>query len=104
MNRFLSSLVCMAICYTAWSQDFNVAIVFSLPPQVEKVFRQSALSKTYEFTSHVNPYYLQGDFNGDGRLDTAVLIKEKATGKVGIAIFHGGSNKIIKLGRSEEHT
>jgi len=49
-----------------------------------------------------NPFYVQGDFNGDGKLDTAILIKQKATGKNGFAIVHGGSTivKIFGAGRN----
>ena len=36
----------------------------------------------------MNPFYLEGDFNGDGALDVAVLIKERGTGKHGIAVVH----------------
>lgn len=46
----------------------------------------------------MNPFYLRGDFNGDGKIDVAVLVKQRSTGKVGIAIINGASDKIIILG------
>jgi len=46
----------------------------------------------------MNPFYLEGDFNGDGALDVAVLIKERGTGKHGIAVVHGTIGKITILG------
>ena len=48
--------------------------------------------------SRMNPFYLEGDFNGDGALNVAVLIKERGTGKHGIAVVHGTTGKITILG------
>lgn len=46
----------------------------------------------------MNPSYLEGDFNGDGSMDTAVLVKQRSTGKLGIAIVHGTTGKVTILG------
>ena len=48
--------------------------------------------------SRMNPFYLVGDFNGDGALNVAVLIKERGRGKHGIAVVHGTTGKITILG------
>ena len=61
----------------------------SLPPDAMQALRTFPGSSRYALRANLNPYFLQGDFNGDGRLDTAVLVKEKATGKDGIAVVHG---------------
>jgi hypothetical protein len=46
----------------------------------------------------MNPFYLRGDFDGDGTTDIAVLVKQRSTGKVGIAIIHRGWDKTSILG------
>jgi hypothetical protein len=46
----------------------------------------------------MNPFYLRGDFNGDGKIDIAALVKQRSTGKVEIAIIHGATDKVIVLG------
>ena len=46
----------------------------------------------------MNPSYLEGDFNGDGKVDVAVLVKERSTGKFGITIVHGTTGKVTILG------
>jgi hypothetical protein len=46
----------------------------------------------------MNPFYLREDFNGDGKIDVAVLVKQRSIGKVGIAIINGASDKITILG------
>ena len=46
----------------------------------------------------MNPSYLGGDFNGDGKIDVAVLVTQRSTGKLGIAIIHGATDKVAILG------
>jgi hypothetical protein len=46
----------------------------------------------------MNPFYLRGDFNGDGKIDVAVLVKQRSTGKLGIAVVHGATDKVTILG------
>ena len=41
---------------------------------------------------------MEGDLNGDGEVDVAVLVKERETGKIGIAIVHGPSRRVTILG------
>jgi hypothetical protein len=79
-------------------EDIGFATASSIPPHVMVAFAKFPLSNKYTFLTHVNPFYVQGDFNGDGKLDAAILIKEKTTGKSGIAIVHGGSTAVRVLG------
>ena len=98
LRHISRSILLFGSCIALSSQEADTPILFSIPPQIEKIFSTSPISKTHEFSCHVNPFYLHGDFNGDGKLDTVVFIKEKKTGKIGIAIFHGGSKKVFQLG------
>ena len=43
-------------------------------------------SAPFVIAMHVNPYILFGDFDGDHKTDVAVLVRERKTGKVGIAV------------------
>ena len=56
------------------------------------------LSARYELSQKMEPFFCVGDFNGDGKSDVALLIKEKATAKIGIAIVEGGERKIKIIG------
>jgi photosystem II stability/assembly factor-like uncharacterized protein len=56
------------------------------------------LSTTYDVSAPLNPYYLNGDFNGDCNLDLAVLVRQRGTRKLGIAILRAGSSQIYVLG------
>ena len=67
------------------------------PACAMKAFNEK-LSTRYELFQKPEPSFYVGDFNGDGTSDVALLIKEKATTKVGIAIFEGEERKIKIIG------
>ena len=69
-----------------------------IPEAIEKAVANGRLAKEYDVSFRVNPSYLDGDFNGDGKIDVAVLVKQRSTGKLGIAIIHGGTDKVTILG------
>jgi hypothetical protein len=69
-----------------------------MPDAVKKALTKGALGKEYDLSTRINPSYLEGDFNGDGKIDAAVLVTQRSTGKVGIAIVHGTTGKVTILG------
>ena len=69
-----------------------------IPESVERAIVHGSLAKKYELAFRLNPFYLRGDFNGDGKIDVAVLVKQRSTGKMGIAIIHGVTDKVTILG------
>jgi len=69
-----------------------------IPEVIERAITNGSLVKNYDVSFHMNPFYLRGDFNGDGKIDVAVLVKQRSTGKVGIAIINGASDKVTILG------
>jgi len=52
----------------------------NLPEWTVPVLAEEAFASTYAPSIRLNPFFLHGDFNGDGRLDVAVLIVHKTTG------------------------
>ena len=82
--------------------EIDFLTLANLPPVVRESFENSPQAKRYAFSAHINPFYLHGDFDGDGQQDTAVWIKERATGKSGIAIFHGKANRLVIVGAGRE--
>ena len=44
-----------------------------------------------EISRRINPFYLRGDFNGDGRFDVVVLIQDRGSKKEGFAFCLTGS-------------
>jgi hypothetical protein len=69
-----------------------------IPELIDRAITNGSLAKNYDVSFHMNPFHLRGDFNGDGKIDVAVLVKQRSTGKVGIAIINGASDKITILG------
>ena len=74
----------------------------NLPPWASSMLEKESFASTYALTTRINPYFLLGDFNGDGRLDVAVLIEHKRTMQQGIAILHAGSMTPIVVGAGRE--
>jgi hypothetical protein len=52
----------------------------------------------YRISHHLNPYYLEGDFDGDCRTDLAVLVRRLPDQKTGIAVLFQGSGRVLFLG------
>src|SRR5258708_12594143 len=98
MKRLISALLAFflpaLVCLTARAVE-------ELPSWAIKAFNEK-LSAQYELVQKMEPSFFAGDFNGDGRLDVALLIQERTTAKVGIAILESGKNqfKILGAGKS----
>ena len=70
----------------------------NIPEAVKRAITNSSIAKDYDVSFHMNPFYLRGDFKGDGKIDLAVLVKQRSSGKLGIAIIHGGMDKVTVFG------
>jgi hypothetical protein len=74
------------------------AHLHDIPEAINRAITNGSLAKEYEVSFHLNPFYLPGDFNGDGKTDIAVLVKQRSTGKLGIAIINGATDKVTVVG------
>src|SRR5215471_12416449 len=83
-------LLPLAIAFAEPAQD--------IPAPVERAIKTGSLTKDYELSFHVKPFYLRGDFNGDSKIDIAALVKQRSTGKVGIAIINEATGKVTVVG------
>ncbi len=59
-----------------------------IPRWVRDAFFSEHLDNRYTIIYQLYPTFLKGDFNGDGRRDIAIQVKENRSGKMGIAVFH----------------
>src|SRR4029450_2352780 len=66
--------------------------------RVKKALTNRGPGKESDLSFRITLSYLEGDFNGDGKMDVAVLVKERSTRKLGIAIVHGPTGKVTILG------
>lgn len=104
LHRAILFVLLLVSCtaFGASESGLGFAAESSIPPHVIEAFRKSGLTEKYVFSTRVNPFYIQGDFNGDGKLDCAILVKQKSSGKLGIAIVHAGTNNIKVLGAGRD--
>jgi hypothetical protein len=76
----------------------TAAQLHDIPETVKKDMTNGSLVKEYKISFQIEPFYLRGDFNGDGKIDLAALVNQRSTGKLGIVIVHGGTSKLTILG------
>ncbi len=69
-----------------------------IPDAIQRAISSGSLAKNYELSFRIEPFYLRGDFDGNGKSDIALLVKQRSTGKLGIAIVHGATEKVTILG------
>jgi hypothetical protein len=69
-----------------------------LPDAFKRALTNGPAGKKYDVSFRMEPSYLEGDFNGDGKMDVAVFVKERSAEKLGIAIVHGATGKVTILG------
>jgi hypothetical protein len=52
-----------------------------IPEVIDRAIANGSLAKKYELSRRINPFYLRGDLNGDGKIDVAVLVTAALDGK-----------------------
>lgn len=66
-----------------------------IPKWVRTEMAAKGLDERYTVLYRLYPYYLRGDFSGDGKRDAAIQVQEVSSGKVGIAVFHSKKPQAI---------
>src|SRR4029077_2017209 len=49
-----------------------------VPDAIKNALMNGSVGKKYELSFRINPSYLEGDFDGDRKMDAAVLVKERS--------------------------
>lgn len=115
MKRLLTmNLLGVALCSGAladadqrtvvWCEDRKVEGEAYPPPRLNlprwacDAAQDAKLHAKYRIYSTINPFYLSGDFNGDGKPDVAVWVAERKSSKLGLVILHRGAKRPIVLG------
>lgn len=90
-----AALVLVSFSFRSWSQEVEVE---NVPDDILQSVELGQFAHSYIVDGSVNPFYLRGDFDGDGKIDYAVRIKSKATRESGIAIWLSGLHNFMFLG------
>ncbi|MGB7283211.1 MAG: hypothetical protein WBE13_13185 [Candidatus Acidiferrum sp.] len=70
----------------------------NVPSEIGMAMELGPFAQSYSIDGSVNPFYLRGDFDGDGKADYAIRIKSKRGGELGFAIWLSSRKKIVVLG------
>lgn len=70
----------------------------NIPESIIQSGAWAHFADTYMLDGAMNPFYLRGDFDGDGKPDYALWIKAKTGGATGIAIWLSTKHKFVILG------
>lgn len=87
----LSSLVTTS----AYTQELNLG---NLPDDLTTQFAVGPFAEAYSVSGRINPFYLRGDFDGDGKPDYAILIASNQDHSKGIAIWLSTKKRFVVLG------
>jgi hypothetical protein len=98
LRHLFATMCAFAIPATAVSaEDVDFTARSNLPPAIIQILQSQT---AYRIETRINPFYLQGDFDGDGWRDTAVLVSERSSGKKGAAlVFKNGKLRVIGAGK-----
>ena len=66
-----------------------------LPAWAAKPWAAASAANHIEISNAINPFYQRGDFDGDGKADLAILVRDKATGKIGILMLHRAGRPVL---------
>jgi hypothetical protein len=90
---FALAFLCLPL--TAPAQEIETE---NVPAEILEPVEQGQFARSYVLDGSINPFYLRGDFDGDGRPDYAVRIKAKAGPDAGIAIWLSSLHKFTIIG------
>lgn len=96
-------LIPLSILVTGWLQPSQLCGkgVCSLPETFSAKLASKNLASKYQVSPSLSPCFLRGDFDGDGKSDFAVAVRQRGTGKSGIIVCHSGGHLCTVLGAGE---
>jgi hypothetical protein len=88
----------LAVACTGEAADESDTVLIH-PDQIERCLK-SPEAAAVEVNTATNPYYLRGDFDGDGRTDYAVAVNGRTTRRNGVFVC-SGQGKVFILGADQ---
>lgn len=79
--------------------DVPINSAEDVPDSIWGIARAAGFDSLFAFSGRMQyPPYVEGDFDGDGVNDAAVLVERRSTGKLGIIFIHRGSRRVLVAG------
>ena len=85
-------------CRVDYPPDKGPPPRLNLPVWVCASANEKKLDATYSVYERMNPFFLSGDFDGDGKTDIALWVTNNRTKQLGVIILHRGSGAVFFLG------
>lgn len=103
MKTKLTFLVVLFCSLSAFSQtEKEILLDKRIPTWTKPILDKTEIRDRYYVSDTLNPFYLEGDFNGDKLVDIAFYIVSKVDGKTGVLIIHRGTNLHYIIGAGKE--
>ena len=65
------------------------------PATIDRCLERPNIRQLADVTKAVNPFYLRGDFDGDGKPDFAVAVKARQSGKLRVLMCMGNNRTFL---------
>ena len=95
-------------CLALWggvlsAQGFDPSVYarWNLPRWADSALWVSKFDERLTLFDSLNPYFQQGDFDGDGRTDIAIQVRAKENGGRGIMVIHRATGAVHLLGAGQ---
>lgn len=69
-----------------------------IPEAVKRCFERKEIRGQVKLGFKINPYYLRGDFDGDGNIDLAISIVGAKSSRIGILVCHASGYVVVLRG------
>lgn len=109
MRSTLAALVLLVLPLAAGAQNLAEELYESLLRTVDPDLIQRAEElglydrDALPVLRAMNPFFIRGDFNGDGALDVAFWVQNRGTGERGVAIVHSTLDRMYLFGAGQPH-
>lgn len=91
-------LTAILLCALASASKAQEVDLENVPDDILMQIDSRPFVETYSISGRINPFYLRGDFDGDGKPDYAILVVSKKDQSRGIAIWLSSQKKFVVLG------
>jgi hypothetical protein len=105
MRSFPPLLLATLLCAghrAAPAAEPDFAQRYSIPAWASTQLEAAPFAQRYVADARLNPYCLHGDFDGDGRRDFALFVRDRAGQRIGIAFLHQGGGMPHVVGAGHE--